>query len=739
MNSRLIFFSRGTQPDCWRAYCQARGLAAPLRVASLPQLRAIAPGTAAVLFWRGGGGDGHVVLPHLLRVLAPAGLAAIAMPAGVGETAGRALDAQLHASGFATVASRRDGDTLWAVASRAPLGADAMGALAGQLMPSTPGAAPRAELQAVLRQLGAGAAAAAQEASRALLQRFPADGTLWDFHGVALLSLDRNDAARLAFERACQLRPRDAGLWEHHGLALTRLSLFAQAGASFERSLALHPGSASALSNAAKNASDSGDFPAAARYAAEACALDPSLYAAWCNQGKALMEMQQLNQAARCFAQALALQAPGPAAAHLHSALLFCLSHDPAVAPEAAFAAHQAYGRRYDAPVRAHPNGRDPARTLRVGFVSGDLRNHAVPCFIAPVWAALGRDRDSIELIAYASHGQEDEVTASLRGLCHAWRQVARLDDDALEAQIRADRIDVLFDLSGHTLHNRLPVFARKPAPLQVTWIGYPNTTGLAAMDYVLCDRFNAPHGLYEHLYTEKFARLPSSGSFAAPAGAPAPNGLPALATGRITFCSFNRAEKIGEHVVATWSRVLHQVPGARMLLGNMSAAGPQRTMLAWFARHGIGPERLAFHPALPLADYLRLHHEADIMLDAWPYTGGTTTNFALWMGVPVLTLQGPTRAHCQSAAVLGRMGMGDWVAKDSDQFVRLAVQWAHAPAELAALRAGMRARWDTARLRQPGTVARGLARALRHMWQRWCAGLPADHFDIELDQEPHA
>jgi len=311
------------------------------------------------------------------------------------------------------------------------------------------------------------------------------------------------------------------------------------------------------------------------------------------------------------------------------------------------------------------------------------------------------------------------------------WRQVESLSDHALADQIRADGIDVLFDLSGHSRHNRLLTFARKPAPLQVTWIGYPNTTGLRAMDYVLADRFNAPQGLYEPFYLEKFARLPSSGTFAPAHGAPPVNGLPALRNGFVTFGSFNNTSKLGDQVIAAWSRVLRAVPGSRLLMGNVTAPALARQLEERFGRHGIGADRLTFKPHLPVHDYLALHHEVDLILDTWPYTGGTTTNHALWMGVPVVTLQGPSRSHCQCAAVLGRMGLQDWVAMDENAFVALAVLWANAPLALSDLRAGMRERWQTAPLRQPATVARGLEQAVRVMWQRWCAGLPADDFEI--------
>jgi predicted O-linked N-acetylglucosamine transferase (SPINDLY family) len=360
------------------------------------------------------------------------------------------------------------------------------------------------------------------------------------------------------------------------------------------------------------------------------------------------------------------------------------------------------------------------------------LRSHAVAYFIEQVWAQLA-GHSSLVLHAYANHALEDHVTERLRRHVAHWHSIVGRADSALAQQIVDDGIDILVDLSGHTAHHRLLTFARKPAPIQVTWIGYPNTTGLRAMDYVLADRFNAPPGLYEHFYVEKFARLPSSGTFSPVVEAPGINALPALTRGVVTFGSFNRSGKLGEQVIAVWSQVLQAVAGSRLLLGNVSDPALAQQLTERFGRYGIAAERLSLCPKVSLHAYLALHHEVDLILDTWPYTGGTTTNHALWMGVPVLTLQGPSRAHCQSAAALGRMGMENWVAREVEEFVRLAVHWANAPQELASLRACLRERWQTAPLRQPATVALGLERAFRVMWQRWCAGLPPEHFEVPL------
>ena len=242
-----------------------------------------------------------------------------------------------------------------------------------------------------------------------------------------------------------------------------------------------------------------------------ALAITPDHADAHYDLGTALHKQGRLDEAIAAYTRALAIT---PDDSRMFSNLLFCLLYGDSLAPPALFAAHGAFAEHFEAPLstawQPHVNTTDPGRRLRVGFVSGDFRNHAVANFIEPVWAAL--DPAQLELWAYSSHHEEDAVTLRLRQYIPHWRKVAGLSDAVLAEQIRADGIDILVDLSGHTAHNRLLTFARKPAPVQATWIGYPGTTGLAAVDYLICDRFNAPHGLYERYYTEQFARLPAQG-----------------------------------------------------------------------------------------------------------------------------------------------------------------------------------------------------------------------------------
>lgn len=318
---------------------------------------------------------------------------------------------------------------------------------------------------------------------------------------------------------------------------------------------------------------------------------------------------------------------------------------------------------------------------------------------------------------------QIDEVSQRLQQLTDQWIPVHHLDDITLAQRIHADQIDILFDLSGHTAGNRLLAFIHKPAPIQISWIGYPNTTGLTCIDYRLVDEFVAPPGLLDAQFTEKLAYLPSGGTFAPQANAPDVNRLPALENGYITFGSFNRSNKLGRSVIAHWSQVLTAIPEARMLLGGINDLQRRQTLMDAFASHGIQRERLDFQPQLALHDYLASHHKVDILLDTMPFTSGTTINHGLWMGVPTLTLAGRTMPQRLSAAHLARTGLQDWICdtRTAASYIDTANFWATHLEQLATLRAKLRKQIETSPLRQPDIVTAGLQQTLKQMWRQWC------------------
>ncbi len=358
---------------------------------------------------------------------------------------------------------------------------------------------------------------------------------------------------------------------------------------------------------------------------------------------------------------------------------------------------------------------------LRVGLVSGDLRKHSVGYFLEGLLAHI--DPARIELIAYPTHHKEDELTARIQPYFSAWKPLVGLSDEAAARLIHADGVHVLIDLSGHTAHNRLPVFAWKPAPVQVTWLGLPATTGVAEIDYVLGD----PHAIpaeYDNHFSEAVWRMPESYlCLTVPASPVKVAPLPALSTGHVTFGSFNNLTKMNDAVVAVWARILNSVPDSRLLLKTKQLSEPAvcDKTLQRFAACGIAPERLLLsRTTVSRDDHLAAYNKVDIALDTFPYPGVTTSAEALWMGVPVLSLRGDRFMSRTAGSIAHNAGLPDWVAADEDDYVAKAVAFASDLQRLAALRAGLRQQVLASPLFDAPRFARNFEDALWGMWQRY-------------------
>jgi predicted O-linked N-acetylglucosamine transferase (SPINDLY family) len=536
--------------------------------------------------------------------------------------------------------------------------------------------------------------------ARSITGRFPESGLGWKVLGVFLSAERRFQEALSPLQAAVRLLPEDAEAQVNLGLNLVKLDRLDEAEAHLKRAIEIQPDLAAA------------HFRLAMAYGLR----------------------NRYAEAEASLRSGMALKAdyvPGDGELSF-SSFLFIVSHNPAVNPEELFAKHCRVGEFFESKLRGswpqHANSRDPDRCLKVGFVSGDLYHHAVSVFIEPVLASLSQ-HPNLELHAYYNNIVEDAVNQRLRGYFRRWHPVSALTDIALAKKIMDDGIDILIDLSGHSAANRLPAFARKPAPIQVSWIGYPCTTGLRAMDYYLADRYFLPPGQFDRHFTEKIAYLPANVPFQPHASAPPVNALPALQAGALCFASFNRLGKINSATVGMWCALLRAVPDANMLIGAVEMDAQQKSLSDQFLAEGIARERLMFHPRCSVEAYLGLHHQVDICLDAYPYTGGTTTIQALWMGVPTLTVAGPTPAARQGAAILGQLGLDEFIAADTADLVAKGRYWAAHLEELAAVRAGLRGRWQQSPARQPELIAAALERALRHMWARWCLGLAAESF----------
>lgn len=561
----------------------------------------------------------------------------------------------------------------------------------------------------------------------------PEDARAHERRGSIHYIRGRLPEAEACFRRALQIVPDEAGIHANLGRLLHYLARFDEAEASLRRSLEIRPDDIDTLNNLALTLMDMGALGEAEHCFRRVLAKTPDNPGVIGNLGQALASLGRVGDAEACFRRAQQLL---PDDAALHSNLLYFLTLNDLLDAEGLFAEHLRFAERFEPAAAVAPatptRDRDPMRRLHVGFVSADLNNHAVSSFIEPVVAALSCD-PRFTLHAYYTSLVNDGTTKRLREHFTHWHAVATLSDAELTDAIRADGIDILIDLSGHTAGNRLPVFARKPAPVQATWVGYPGTTGLKSIDYCLGDRFYLPPGQFDEQFTEKIVYLPANSPYLPTPNAPPVSRLPAADLGHLSFGSFARSNKISRKVVALWAELLRRLPDSRMVLAGMPEADACGTLLDWFRAEGIETGRLTLHERCDTHAYLGLHRHVDICLDTFPYNGGTTTLHALWMGVPTLTLAGATPAGRSGASILAHVGLESFVAHDARDFVEKGMSWAERRDELAAIRGGLRERFLQSARGQPALVAEGVARALRTMWQRWCAGLPAESFEILL------
>jgi predicted O-linked N-acetylglucosamine transferase (SPINDLY family) len=404
-----------------------------------------------------------------------------------------------------------------------------------------------------------------------------------------------------------------------------------------------------------------------------------------------------------------------------HSNYLYCLNFDPDCGPQTIFDEHRAWAARHADPLTAaavpHAPDRSPDRRLRIGYVSPHFRDHAVNFFTEPILAS--HDHTQFEVFCYSDVARADDTTRRLQGYADHWRPIHGQGHEQVSRLIRADQIDILVDLTGHIGENRMPVFARKPAPVQVTYIGYQNTTGMLAMDYRLTDAYADPPGQTEPWHTERLERLPQTFFVYQPnALAPEVGPLPALARGYVTFGSFNNFAKVTPEVLKTWAEILTRVPASRLVvLADMqpSLAGHLREA---FAAHGIAAERLELVNRLPRPKYLELIAGVDVALDPFPFNGHTTTCDCLWQGVPVVTLSGQTYVSRFGGSGLKTLGLSKLIAASREHYQEIALALAGDLSRLAKLRAALRERMAASPLLDFAGFTRNLEAAYRRMWR---------------------
>lgn len=526
---------------------------------------------------------------------------------------------------------------------------------------------------------------------------------------------------------------------------------WAQAADWYRRALARQPAHAQAHNDLGVALCALGDFAGARQAYTEALALRRDFVQAQVNLGQLLQsQFREFRQAASHYLAALALD-PALAQARNNLALVLyqrglvaeamvqlrdSLRRDPGDETALQFmlfmsnalpqrdlaewhAEHRRWGRLHADPLPRHAHApAGPARRLRIGYVSADLREHATASFVRPILAH--HSADEFEVYCYSNSDEADAITQDLRLGAQHWRAISGIDDAQAARLIRGDAIDILVDLSGHTLGHRLGVFARKPAPVQIGYLGYLNTSGLEAIDYRITDATADPPGLSDRLHSETLLRLPQTlWCYQPPQDAPPLPPAPLQRNGHITFGSFNHVAKLNDRVLRAWAELLRRLPGARLRVMAMPDAETGARIRAALCGYGVDAARIATLPRVARAEYWRALGEADIALDPFPYTGGATSCDSLWMGLPVVTLAGEFGFARSGASVLANAGLAELVAADEREYIDIALRLARDAQALAGLRGGMRARLLRAPLLDAPRFVQALERLYREVWRK--------------------
>jgi predicted O-linked N-acetylglucosamine transferase (SPINDLY family) len=541
------------------------------------------------------------------------------------------------------------------------------------------------------------------------------------------LALMRSRDYAEAVQLCEDLIARDAaapGPWELLGAIALERGEKELACERFETALGLAGDRLHAICNAAEASRQAGHHARALELSARALALDPGHGPAMHIRALTLQSFWRMNEALAVY-RCLVQQQPDLSQAYAgYLFLMLLLGEDPL----AVRAAHCRWAEINTEPLRGLgagcANAPDPQRRLRIGYVSADFRAHAASSFIEPILAA--HDPASFETYCYSSTEKIDATTARLRALAACWRDVRWQDDEAVASMVRADAIDILIDLSGHTSGNRLGVFARKPAPVQIAYLGYPATTGMSAMDYRITDARVDPPGASDGYYTERLLRLPHSlWCFRPPASMPEPGPLPALRSGQVTFGSLNSMLKLTPQMIALWARLLLSVPDSRLLIAAVPRGEARERIAAEFARHGVPVAALQMYGPMELARFWDLHAEVDIGLDTYPYNGAATTCDALWLGVPVVSLSGGLIWSGCGLSLLSTVGLPELVAHTESDYLRIACELALDRERLSQLRLGLRQRMRGSPLLDERGFTRALEALYRGAWRHWCEQAP--------------
>lgn len=540
--------------------------------------------------------------------------------------------------------------------------------------------------------------------------------------GIKLAAMGQNDRALAAFRQALTIHPDHPLANNNLGNLLSAMGQTEQAIDCYRRAVAAMPDFALAYNNLGLALRVCGMYEQAAASLQRAVELQPGYAEAWNNLANVYRDQGHLEQAINACQRARSLKTDEPC---FHDNLLLTMLYLPDCDQQTIFQEHRLWDQHHAKPlsrfIEPHNNAPDPDRPLRIGYVSADFRDHPVARFLLPL--LQNHDRQRFRVHCYSNSALEDSVTESIRLAVDVWRPIVTLDDQAAARLVREDGIDILVDLSGHTAGNRLLVFARKPAPVQISWLGYPDTTGLEAIDYRITDELADPPGMTQQYHTEQLIRLPRTAwCFSPPDDAVKAERTPDDRP--MTFGCFNNLAKVTDPMLRLWARILSEVEGSRLFLKAAGLNSPvaQRRIEQIMSAAGIGRDRLILRGhERSYQSHLALYGQVDVALDTFPYTGTTTTCEALWMGVPVVTLVGSTHRSRVSLSLLSSIGLAQLSARSEDEYVSIAVELARDRAGLAKLAASLRRMMPHSPLMDGRAFAAAMEQAYRSVWRHWC------------------
>ncbi len=572
--------------------------------------------------------------------------------------------------------------------------------------------------------------------------------------GCVFQRLGNNADAEICFTKAIQLNPKSAISYASLGIVQQNQHRFEAARAQYEFALAIDGNCYDALAGLGKVLQNNAEFEASARHLTRAIAMRPAMCDNYAYLADSLAALGKYVEAQAVISAGLAidshhigcisvlaltsgylgrfdeatlafnrLKTTGTLPIGIWSNYLLTKLYDPTASASALFELHTEFGHAVEAPYKPgwpkFVRNLTPNRRLKIGYVSGDFRKHSVAHFILPI--LQNHDRTQFEIFGYSNHATVDDTTHAIIDSVDSWRAVVGMSESDICDTIRADELDILIDLSGHTAYNILGVLARKLAPIQITWIGYAGTTGLTAMDYRITDANLDPIGVTDQFHTEKLLRLSTANAaFQPEASSPAVNELPAIKNGYMTFACLNLSKKINAAVIACWAPILVALPTAKIILCDIGDDSEANRIITMFAQYGVSASQIQTKPRMSLADFLALHNEIDLALDPFPYNGGTTNLHAVWMGVPMITWPGSTTVSNVGAAVLRPLQLNEFIASSAADYADIAIAMARNPTHLATIRKTLRERVARTFSASDAQITLELEKLLQLTWRNW-------------------